>query len=349
MVTPSAREALRKVHNPPNPWHRTMVEDLGPPPSATLEIFEDRSRSALSRNQSPDVGFEFSVNPYRGCYHGCAYCYARPTHEHLDFGAGTDFERKLVVKRDIASLLRAAFDKPTWRGDVIVLSGNTDCYQPLEASLGLTRACLQVCLSYRNPVGIITKSALVERDIDVLAALAAEAHCTVAVSLCFDDAELARAMEPGAPAPARRYKVIERLARAGVPVGLMCAPIIPGLNDSELPAVLTNARSAGAGWVGTTMLRLPGSVAEVFEHRVRTAFPLKAEKILRQIRACRGGKLTDARFGSRMKGEGERWKIVRDLVSGLESRLGYGRAPEAPTPSPFRRPGSAGAVQLALF
>jgi len=348
MVTKAAREALRLIHNPPNPWHQGVVEHVGPPPLALLEVFEDRSRSALSRNESPDLGFSFSVNPYRGCYHGCAYCYARPSHEHLDFGAGTDFERKLVYKPDIASLLRAAFDKPSWRGDVVAFSGNTDCYQPLESSLGLTRACLKVCLDYKNPVTVVTKSALVERDVELLADLAREAHCTVSLSIPFDDAAQARAIEPHAPAPARRYKAIERLAKAGVPVGVMISPIIPGLNDSQLPTVLTRAREAGASFFGRTLLRLPGPVEEVFVHRLSNLLPLKTERVLSQLRECRGGELDNPRFGARMSGTGERWRAIEELLDGHARRLGYAQPPPAPSPSPFTRP-QASTEQLSLW
>lgn len=348
MVTKAAREALRHVHNPLNPWHATSVELDGPAPLAEVELFEDRSRSALSKNDSPDLGFTFSVNPYRGCYHGCAYCYARPSHEQLDFGAGTDFERKLVYKPEIAALLKAAFERPSWRGDLVALSGNTDCYQPLEASLGLTRACLKVCLEYRNPVGVVTKSVLIERDLDLLADLAREAHCVVSMSVAFDDAGQARALEPHAPAPARRFRAVERLAAAGIPVGVLVAPIIPGLNDSQIPAVLEQARSAGATFAGHTLLRLPASVEEVFTHRLQLALPLRAERVLSQIRACRGGKLNEGRFGARMRGVGERWRAIASLFEAHAARLGFTRPPRVPDPTPFRRP-TAGAVQLGLL
>ena len=348
MTPKAAREALRLIHNPPNPWHQGVVEHVGPPPLAVLELFEDRSRSALSKNDSPDLGFAFSVNPYRGCYHGCAYCYARPSHEQLDFGAGTDFERKLVYKPDIAALLRAAFDKPSWRGDLVAFSGNTDCYQPLESSLGLTRACLRVCLEYRNPVGIVTKSALVERDVELLAELAQATHCTVSLSIPLDDAAQARALEPHAPAPARRYKAIERLAKAGVPVGVLVSPIIPGLSDSQIPAILTQAREAGATFYGRSLLRLPGPVEEVFVHRLSLALPHRAERVMNALRECRGGKLNDTRFGARMSGVGERWKAIAALADAHAQRLGYIRAPQVPDPSPFVRP-QRGGEQLALW
>ncbi len=329
------RRVLHAVHNPPNPWHATSVDWLGEPPATALEVFVDQTRSILSKNDSPDIAFTWSVNPYRGCYHGCAYCYARPTHEYLDFGAGTDFERKLVVKPDAPALLAQAFDKPSWKGELIVFSGNTDCYQPLEASYRLTRACLELCRDYQNPVGIITKSTLVERDIDVLRALP---HVEVRVSLPFLDADVARAMEPYVPKPARRLETIARLADAGIAVGVNVAPVIPGLNDQDVPGILEAAHQAGARTFGMTMLRLPGPVAGVFESRLRALLPLKAEKVLHQIEACRGGARTDPRFGERMRGRGPRWEVIEQLAGQAAERLGYRASRGAPSPSPFRRP-----------
>src|SRR5277367_2709842 len=224
-----------------------------------MTLIDDKSRSILASNDSPDVGFRWSVNPYRGCSHACAYCYARPSHEYLDLGAGTDFDTKIVVKREAAALLREAFDKPSWRGELVMFSGVTDCYQAAEAELGLTRQCLEVCLEYRNPCAIITKSALIERDAELLAELAREAGCHVSVSLTWVDPELARAIEPWAPSPERRLRVIERLAAAGVSVGVMCAPVMPGLNDDQMVRVLERARAAGATTAGWTLLRLPGA------------------------------------------------------------------------------------------
>ena len=331
------RQLLRQVQNPPNPWRSTVVEHLGEPPEATLEVFFDSSRQALSKNDSPDIPFTWSVNPYRGCYHGCAYCYARPTHEYLDFGAGTDFERKLVVKPEVASLLRAAFDHPRWGGELVVFSGNTDCYQPLEASWQLTRQCLQVCLEYLNPIGIITKSTLVERDVELLAELARASFVTVCVSLPFADEDVARALEPYAPAPARRLKTIERLAKAGVPVGINLSPLIPGLNDGDIPTILRDARAAGATFANRTMLRLPGPVKEVFEQRLRLLLPLSADKVMNQIREAREGQISSARFGERMRGTGKRWRMIDDLFQLAWQRHGYAPMPAQP-PSAFRRP-----------
>ncbi|MFO0728622.1 MAG: PA0069 family radical SAM protein [Myxococcota bacterium] len=345
----SARKlALAVVSNPPNPWHSDRVDWLGAPPEAELEIFEDQSKSILAKNDSPDIPFTYSVNPYRGCYHGCAYCYARPSHQYLDFGAGTDFEKKLVIKRDAAALLRAAFEKPSWKGDLIVLSGNTDCYQPLEVSLGLTRACLEVCLEYQNPVGLITKSTVIERDIELLVALSKVTHVAVTVSVPFWDAEVARVIEPFAPRPARRIETIRALAAAGLSVGVNVAPIIPGLSDMDAPQILEAAREAGAMHYGMIMLRLPGPVAEVFESRLRAMLPLKAERVLSQIEDCRDGKRSNAKFGDRMRGVGPRWEAIASLVRTTAARLGYVDRRPLPEPSSFRRPPRSKA-QLSLF
>ena len=235
-----------EISNPPNPWASTEVEYLEGAPEMRLEVFEDGSRKILAENDSPDVGFRWSVNPYRGCFHACAYCYARPSHEYLSFGAGTDFDRKIVIKRHAAALLRQAFAKKSWQRETVVFSGVTDCYQPLEASYRLTRGCLEVCVEHANPVGIITKSALIERDVDVLTALARVASVHVTVSIPFWDTERARAIEPYVPTPARRIKVIETLAAAGISVGVNVAPVIPGLNDEDIPKILTAARETRA-------------------------------------------------------------------------------------------------------
>ncbi len=284
---------LRPLANPPNPWATSEVEYLdGEAPLAHLEIYEDNTKGILSHNDSPDVGFDWSVNPYRGCFHACAYCYARPSHEYLSFGAGTDFERKLVVKKRAAELLRAAFDDPKWAGERLMFSGVTDCYQPLEASYRLTRGCLEVCLEYRNPASIITKAPLVERDIDLLQELDRNTQVSVMVSVPFWDEAKARAIEPFVTTPARRLRSIERLARAGITVGVMVAPIIPGLNDEDIPQVLQAARDAGATRAGSVLLRLPGPVGEVFATRLQAALPLRAERVLRRVRETRGASST---------------------------------------------------------
>ena len=338
------------VHNPASRFERFRVEydaEAGEP-DATLDLYDDQSQSILSENDSPDIGFRFSVNPYRGCLHGCAYCYARPSHEYLGFGAGSDFERKIMVKHRAAELLEQAFQKKSWEGELVVFSGNTDCYQPLEHKLELTRACLEVCARYRNPVHIITKGALVERDLDHLGTLVREADAGVTVSIPFLDPEVARAMEPYAPPPSRRFTTIRRLVAAGIRVNVNIAPMIPGLNDSDLIPLLEAAHDAGAESAGTVALRLPGSVAEVFEERLRAALPLRAEKVLTRVREMRGGKLNDARFGERMRGSGRYIETVMELFDLTVRRLGMVRREAAPRASTFRRPVAKGG-QLGLF
>src|SRR6266540_408371 len=310
------------VSNPPNPWATTEVEYLEGAPEMRLEVYEDHTRNILAKNDSPDVGFTWSVNPYRGCFHACAYCYARPSHEYLSMGAGTDFDRKIVVKPNAAALLRTAFRKRSWRKQGVVFSGVTDCYQPLEASYRLTRGCLEVCVEHANPAGIITKSALVERDVDVLAELGRVASAHVTISIPFWDAERARAIEPYAPSPARRLRTIETLAKAGLSVGVNVAPIIPGLNDQDIPRILTAARGAGATSAGSVLLRLPGSVKAVFEERLRAAMPLTVDRVLHRIRETRGGELYDSRFGVRGRGEGAYALAIRTLFLSTAKRLG---------------------------
>jgi DNA repair photolyase len=348
----------RPTDNPPNRFHTEVVtyDEGEAPPPAQVTVIEDHTRSILAHNDSPDLGFSWSVNPYRGCQHACAYCYARPFHEYLDLGAGTDFDTKIVVKRDAAALLREAFDKPSWQGELVMFSGVTDCYQPLEKELELTRRCLEVCLEYRNPVSMISKSALVERDIDLYLALTEHARFAFSVSLAFSDNASARAIEPWAPSVDRRFKLIETLAKAGVPVGIMCAPIIPGVNDSQMVTVLERAAAAGARWAGWVLLRLPGAVKQVFEDRIRVAMPLAADKILHRIRETRGGdKLYDARFGTRGRGEGVYAQTLQMMFDTTVRRLGLdARArdgslyAEADAPTTFRRP-TRPTNQLSLF
>jgi len=334
-----------ELENPASRFEQYRVEYEEGSPEASLQVYDDASQSILSENDSPDIGFRFSVNPYRGCLHGCAYCYARPSHEYLGFGAGSDFERKLVVKRRAPELLQQAFDKKSWRGELVVFSGNTDCYQPLEKSLELTRGCLAVCARYRNPVHIITKSALVERDLDLLTELTAHAHAGVTISVPFLDAGVARAIEPYAPPPARRIEAVRRLAAAGISVSVNVAPVIPGLNDREIIPILEAVREAGASGAAMVPLRLPGSVAEVFTTRLRETLPLAAEKILTRVREMRGGKLNDSSFGGRMQGEGRYIQTVTELFDLTVRRLGMARREPSPRASTFRRPGP----QLDLF
>lgn len=314
--------------NPLSPWETRHVEYLGEPPPTPLEVFEDDTKDILSKNQSPDVGFRYSVNPYRGCFHGCAYCYARPTHEYLGFGSGTDFERKIVVKRRAPELLRAALSHPSWATEPIVFSGNTDCYQPLEATYRLTRGCLEVCADLRNPVHIITKAPLIERDLDVLCRLTEMGLAGVTVSVPFWDDDAARIIEPGVATPRRRMLTVRRLAEAGIDVSVNVAPVIPGLTDRDIPKILEAAAEAGARSAAYILVRLPANVKEVFEARVREAMPLTADRILARIREVRSGRLNDPRFGSRMRGEGEYAEAIRHLFEVTARRVGLAREEE---------------------
>lgn len=339
--------SLRPVSNPPNPWSRhehVWLDDI-PPPTVAFEIYEDDSRSILSKNESPDIPFRWSINPYRGCTHSCNYCYARPSHEYLGFGAGTDFDTKITVKPRAAELLREAFDKKSWKGELVNFSGITDCYQPIEAHYKLTRACLEVCLDYRNPVSIITKGALIERDIDLLQALHKDAYCDVALSLAFIDDDKARKMDPGAPSPSRRIQTIRTLTEAGLRVGVLMAPLIPGLNDTEIPALLKAVKEAGAVGVNFALLRLPGSVEAVFQSRLEAAFPNHAKKVMRYLAESRGGDVS-GRTGSRMTGKGKRYEVVKDLFRMTARRLQFSEDWPKPKKT-FRRPGEG--RQLTLF
>jgi DNA repair photolyase len=339
----------RPVSNPPNPWASTEVEYLDEIPPSRMEVLEDHSREVLARNNSPDVCFSWSINPYRGCMHACGYCYARPTHEYLSLGAGTDFETRIVVKPHAPELLREAFERPRWLGESIVFSGVTDCYQPLEASLRLTRRCLEVCAEYRNPVGIITKGVLIERDIDVLQTLAREAQLWVSVSVPFHNPELARAMEPYVATPKRRLQTIEKLAAAGIDVAVSVAPIIPGLNDEDIAKVLASAREAGAQRAHYTLLRLPGAVKEVFEERLREKLPLRAERVLHRIRETRSGELYDSRFKHRQRGEGIYAQTIERLFDTTARKVGMRMSlMDEAAPTTFRRP-TRPSAQLSLF
>ena len=317
--------ALRRIDNPPNPYLTEQREWLGPPPKTTVEIYEETAKSILSENDSPDVPFRWSVNPYRGCQHACAYCYARPTHEYLGMGAGTDFDTKLIAKINAPDLLRATFSKPSWRGEPVTFSGVTDCYQPIESVYELTRGCLEVCRSFRNPVSIITKSVLVLRDADLLVNLQTTAGATVFQSIPFADDKTARLIEPQTPPPSKRFDAMRRLSDAGVRVGIMVAPIIPGLNDTQIPEILRRAAEAGAACACFMPLRLPGSVTPVFLSRLQATMPGRAKRVESRIREMRGGKLNDPRFCSRMRGDGAYWHNIRSLFNLLRKRSGLGK------------------------
>jgi DNA repair photolyase len=270
-------------------------------------------------------------------------CFARPSHEYLSLGAGTDFERKIVVKKNAAELLREAFDKPKWKGERVVFSGVTDCYQPLERKLEITRACLQVCIDYKNPAGFITKSPIIERDVELLAELTRVAHCRVSVSIPFWNADTAKAIEPFVTTPQRRMKIVEALAKAGVPVGVSVSPIIPGLNDEDIGDVLQAASDAGAQHAFYVLLRLPGTVKDVFETSLRKNLPLRAEKVLRRVREAYGGKLYDSTYGVRGSGRGVYADTIAALFDRLAKRHGLRHdemSEDKETPSTFERPKS---------
>jgi len=308
-------------------------------PLPTTQFLKDHSSTIIAYNDSPDIGFEASVNPYRGCEHGCIYCYARPTHEYLGFSAGLDFETRIMVKERAPELLRAELSSPKWKSQVIAMSGVTDCYQPVERRLKLTRRCLEVLAEFRNPVGIVTKNNLVARDLDVLGELARHRAVVVFISLPTMDTELRKVMEPRTSPPASRLATIEALSRAGIPVGVLVAPVIPGLTDHEMPGIIAAAAKAGAQFAGKTVLRLPYAVAPLFEEWLGRHFPDRKEKVLNQIRALRGGKLNNAQFGSRMKGEGIFAEQISRMFHVACRKAGIdGNHPELSTES-FRRLG----------
>jgi DNA repair photolyase len=337
--------------NPPNRFDRIVFEpdpdsfDPGAPRPQT-EFFDDASRSILARNQSPDVGFEFSLNPYRGCEHGCVYCFARPTHETLGFSSGLDFETKILVKRDAQALLRRELSRKSWKPQVIAISGVTDPYQPVERKLGLTRSCLEVLAEFRNPVLIVTKNHLVARDRDVLGDLARDRAAGVCVSVTSLDGALQRRLEPRTSPPERRLEAIRLLSETGVAVGVLLAPVIPGLTDHEMPAILRAAAAAGARFAGYVPLRLPYAVKELFERWLEDHFPDRKQKVLGRIRDLRAGRLNDPRFGSRLRGEGIIAEEIGALFAIACRRAGIGEGRVELSSAAFRRPGAA---QLALW
>ncbi len=312
----------------------------------TTQFFRDATATIITRNDSPDVGFDASVNPYRGCEHGCIYCYARPTHEYLGFSAGLDFESRIMVKERAPDLLRTELSSPNWRPQTIAMSGVTDCYQPVERKLKLTRRCLEVLAEFRNPVAIVTKNHLVTRDLDVLGERARHQCVAVFISVTTLDATLTPKLEPRASLPSHRLAAIEALSAAGIQVGVLVAPVIPALTDHELPAIIAAAVKAGAQFAGYVPLRLPFGVGALFEDWLTRHFPERKDKVLNRIRAIRGGKLNDANFGSRMSGRGVFAEQIEAMFTVACRKAGLaGRSPHLSAAS-FRRPPTA---QLALF
>ena len=351
-VSRSSPPARGAGSNPPNRFEPITLErdadwDPEQDPLPRTVFLRDHSSKIITSNDSPDVGFEHSVNPYRGCEHGCVYCYARPTHEYLGFSAGLDFETRIMVKEDAAKLLREELSAPDWVPKIIALSGVTDPYQPVERRLKLTRGCLAVLAEFHNPVTIVTKNNLVVRDLDLLAELAGCRAAAVFISVTTLDTELRKVMEPRTSPPAARLATISALAKAGIPTGVLVAPVIPGLTDHEIPAILEAAAAAGASFAAHAVLRLPYAVAPLFEEWLTRHVPEKKDKVLNRIRALRGGKLNNSEFGLRMRGEG----IFAEQISRLfqvacRKAGGLDREPELSTAF-FRRPGGA-QLELSL-
>ena len=321
------------------------LEDL---PGLRTEVTIETARSAITSNNSPDIGFDQSINPYRGCEHGCSYCYARPTHAHMGLSAGLDFESRLFAKTNVAEVLRAELLKKTYRPKTIALGSNTDPYQPIERTYRLTRQILEVLSEFGHPVGIVTKSALIERDIDILAAMAEKGLAKVAVSVTTLDRKLARSMEPRAATPALRLKAISALSAAGIPTAVLAAPIIPGLNDAEIENILAAARQAGASEAGYVMLRLPLEIKDLFREWLLTDHPAKAGRVISLTRSLHGGKDYDSTFGQRQKGSGPiAWTTGRRFELACR-RLKLNQRKLALTTEHFRKPPQPG-DQLTLL
>ncbi len=351
MSKPSGLRGRGSASNPKNRFE--TVERVAEPQGELdqtsaphTQFFADRSKSIIAYNDSPDVGFEASINPYRGCEHGCVYCYARPSHEYLGFSAGLDFETKIMVKEDAPELLRRELAGRSWKPQLVALSGNTDCYQPAEKKRELTRRCLEVLLEFRNPVVIVTKNFLVTRDIDILAELARYDCIGVTISLTTLDHKLSSLLEPRASRPARRLAAIRALADTGVPVGYLQAPMIPGLTDAEAPVIGVAAAKAGASFSGYVALRLPFAVKELFEQWLERHYPDKKTKILNRIREIRGGKLNDPNFKSRMRGEGIYAQQMAELFQLARKKSGISARWPKLTTEHFRRTAKD---QLSLF
>ena len=306
-------------------------------PRRATQYFSDKTKTIIAHNQSPDVGFESSINPYRGCEHGCIYCFARPTHEYLGFSAGLDFESRIMVKRDAPRLLEHELSSPKWKPQLLMMSGVTDCYQPIERKLKITRGCLEVLAKFRNPVAILTKNRLVTRDIDILSELARHNCAVVNLSITSLDVDLQRIMEPRTSVPAARLDAVAQLRAAGIPVGVMVAPVIPGINDHEVPKIVAACAKAGAQFAGHVLLRLPWTVRPLVEHWLDEHFPDRKAKVLERLRASRGGKLYDSRWRKRQIGEGIFAEQISNMFEVACRRAGMTERPKLSTAA-FRRP-----------
>ncbi|MDT4331321.1 PA0069 family radical SAM protein [Methylomonas sp. MED-D] len=322
--------------------------DVDLPPLAT-EIIVDASKSVITYNDSPDIPFDRSVNPYRGCEHGCVYCFARPTHAYLGYSPGLDFESRILVKPDAATLLRAELGKRQYRCAPLALGTNTDPYQPLERRQRTMRDILEVLRETRHPVGIVTKSALIERDIDILAEMAGQGLASVCLSITTLDRRLARTLEPRAAAPERRLETLTRLSEAGVPVGVMVAPLIPVLTDYELEAIVSAAKRAGAISAEYILLRLPLEVADLFDEWLREHYPLKAEHVMNRVRDSRGGKVYDPSFHRRLRGEGVYADLIAQRFGLIRKKLGLERGLPPLRTDLFRKPAAGGQMSFDFF
>lgn len=359
---PASRKGRGAAVNPPNRFEpevrapfddgwSTLAAELAELPPLPTTLTRDASRSVISYNQSPDIGFDRAVNPYRGCEHGCVYCYARPSHAYLGYSPGLDFETRLVFKPDVASLLERELRKPGYVARPLALGSNTDPYQPVERTLKLTRAVLEVLARFGHPVSIVTKSAGVLRDIDILRDLARRRLVRVWLSVTTLDATLARRMEPRAAAPTRRLQAVTALKQAGVPVGVLTAPMIPGLNDAEMERILAAAAAAGAETAGYVLLRLPLEIKQIFEDWLERHYPQRARHVLELVRATRAGALNDARFGSRMRGTGAYADLLARRFAraakqfGLEGHMELNCTAFAPPPAPA----GLAEAQMSLF
>ncbi|MFI5321980.1 MAG: PA0069 family radical SAM protein [Thermodesulfobacteriota bacterium] len=338
------------AENPANRFEKIEYEpseeEISDGISPRTVFYKDTTRSIITYNDSPDVGFNVGINPYRGCEHGCVYCYARPTHEFLGLSLGLDFESKIFVKEDAPVLLRKELSSPKYVPDTIAISGNTDCYQPAERRFRLTRACLEVLSEFRNPAGIVTKNHLVTRDIDILKGFAEWNGVLVALSITTLDPELKSLMEPRTSEPRMRLRAIEELSNSGIPVIVMVAPVIPGLTDHEIPNIIKSASDAGAASAGFIMLRLPYGVSDLFTAWLDRHFPYRRDKVLERIRSVRGGKLNGAEFFDRMRGEGIYADQVRDLFEVACRKAGFDGCRVSLSTEHFKWPGGQ---QLRLF
>ena len=312
---------------------------------STTSFFTETAKTIVNKVESPDAGMMYSLNPYQGCEHGCIYCYARNTHEYWGYSAGLDFERKIIVKKNAPALFRTFLDKKSWVPVPISISGNTDCYQPAERQFKITRSLLTIALEYQQPVSLITKNALILRDKDLLQQLAAQNLVSVFVSLTSLNEDLRRALEPRTTTAAQRLKVLKELSAAGVPVGVMTAPVIPGLNDHELPALLTAAHENGAKFAGYSIVRLNGAIQVIFKDWLYKNFPDRADKVWHAIESCHGGQVSDSRFGKRMSGEGEMAEMIKTHFRIHTKKLGLNEEPFQLNTSLFKRP----QPQLSLF